>query len=78
MITDFFLPAIEEYDLDNMCFQEDSATCHATLANVALLPETFPALVISHRGDINWPARPCDLTSLDYFAGLRERPCLCR
>ena len=28
MATDFFLPAIEEYDLENMWFQQDGATCH--------------------------------------------------
>ena len=30
MITELFLPAIEEYDLENMCFQQDGATCYRT------------------------------------------------
>ena len=42
MITDFFLPAIEEYDLDG-------ATCHTTLTNMALMQETFPGRVIVRR-----------------------------
>ena len=67
MITDFFLPAIEEYDLENMWFQQNGATCHTTNANMALLQETFPGRVISRRGDINWPPRSCDLTPLDFF-----------
>ena len=37
IITDFFLPAIEEYDLDNVCFQQDDAACHTTEAYMALL-----------------------------------------
>lgn len=28
LITDFFWPAIEEQDLDNMPIQPDGATCH--------------------------------------------------
>ena len=68
-----FLPAIEEYDLENMVsirwFQQDSAICHITQSNTALLQETFPGRITSSRGDINWP---------DFFVGLRERPCLCR
>ena len=42
MITEFFLPAIEEYDLEDMWFQQDGATSHTTRANMALLKETYP------------------------------------
>ena len=73
MITDFFLPAIEEYDLENMWFQQDGATCHTTRANMALLQETFPGRVISRRGDINWPPRSCDLTPIDFFCGATRK-----
>ena len=37
MTIDFFLPGIEEYDLENTWFQQDGATCHITRANMALL-----------------------------------------
>ena len=74
-----FLPAIEEYDLENTWwFQQGSATSHTTRANMALLQKTFPGCVISHRGAINWPPRLYYLTLLDSFVGLRERPCVCR
>ena len=53
MITDLFLPAMEEYGLENMWFQQDGATFHTTHANMALLQETFPGRVISRGGDIN-------------------------
>ena len=67
MLTDFFF-AIEEYDLENMWFQQDAATFHTTRANMALLPETLPGRVISRRFDI-----------IRLFSVmLRERSCLCR
>ena len=53
MITDFFWPAIEEHDLGNMWFEQDGAICNTTVANMALLQETFPNIVISRCGDIN-------------------------
>ena len=67
MITDFFLPAIEEHDLENMWLQEDGATCHTTLANMALLQVIFPGCVISPHDHINWPSRSCDFTPLNFF-----------
>ena len=45
--------AIEEYDLENMWFQQGDATYHTTPANMALLQETFPGRVISLTDDIN-------------------------
>ena len=65
MITNYFLPAIEEYDLENVWFQQDGATCHTTRANMALLQKKYSGRVNSRRGDIYWPPR-------------RERLCLCR
>ena len=62
-----FVPAIEEYDLEKVWFQQDSTTCHTTRVNIPLLQETFPGRVISRRGDINWAPRSCDLTPLDFF-----------
>ena len=56
-----------------MWLQQDGAR-----ANTALLQETFPSRIISRRGDNNWLLRSYDLTPVDFFVGLRERPCLCR
>lgn len=33
-----------------------------------LLQERFPECVISTRGDVEWPPRPCDLTLFDFFS----------
>ena len=73
MITNFFSPAIEEYNLENIWFQQDGATRHTTLANVALLQEIFPGLVIFCHGDINWSPRLCDFTPLDVFLWLKNQ-----
>lgn len=67
MLTDFFLPAIEAMDTDDMWFQQDGATCHTTRPNMALLRTKFEGRIISRFGDVNWPSRSCDLTPLDFF-----------
>ena len=56
-----------------MLFQQDSATCPTTRTNMTLLQETFSGHVISRCGDINYPPRPYDLTSIDFILRLRER-----
>ena len=30
MITQFFLPKLDDIDVANMCFQQDDVTCHTT------------------------------------------------
>ena len=67
MITDFFVPALDGIDVDNVWFQQDGATCHTSHATIDLLRETFDGRLISRNGDVNWPPRSCDLTPLDYF-----------
>ena len=52
-----FLPAVEEYDLENMWFQQDGITCHVIRANMALFQGTCPGRTISRHGDINWPPK---------------------
>ena len=46
--------------------------------NMALLQKTFPGRVISHRSEINWPPRPCNLTPLDFLCGITRKTVLCR
>ena len=53
-------------DIDNMWFQQDGATCHTPHAT-DILHERFEDMIISRGGDVNWPPRSCDLTSLDFF-----------
>lgn len=67
MLTDFFWPKLNDMEVDDMWFQQDGATCHTADATMDILHERFEGMVISRRGDVNWPPRSCDLTPLDFF-----------
>lgn len=67
MITDFFVPQLNNHDVQELWFQQDGATCHTARATIDLLKETFGNRIISRSGPVNWPPRSCDLTPLDYF-----------
>lgn len=67
MINDFFVPELEDVDVDDLWFQQDGATCHTANDTINLLKETFGERIISRRGPVAWPPRSCDLTPLDYF-----------
>ncbi|GFT00247.1 uncharacterized protein TNCV_2738151 [Trichonephila clavipes] len=67
MITNFFIPELNNHDVQELWFQQDGATCHTALATIDLLKDTFGDRLISRFGPLNWPPRSCDLTPLDYF-----------
>ncbi|GFW79860.1 putative LOC100569746 [Trichonephila clavipes] len=67
MITNFFIPELNNHDVQELGFQQDGATCHTALATIDLLKDTFGDRLISRFGPVNWPPRSCDLTPLDYF-----------
>ncbi|GFV55946.1 putative DD41D transposase [Trichonephila clavipes] len=67
MITNFFIPELNNHDIQELWFQQDGATCHTARATIDLLKDTFGDHVISRFGPVNWPPRSCDLTPLDYF-----------
>ena len=67
MITNFLCPELDAMDVENLWFQQDGATCHTANATMALLNEKFPGRIISRSSEVNWPARSCDLTPLDFF-----------
>ncbi|GFW46052.1 DUF4817 domain-containing protein [Trichonephila clavipes] len=67
MITNFFIPELNNHDVQELCFQQDGATCHTARATIDLLKNTFGDRLISCFGPVNWPPRSCDLTPLDYF-----------
>ncbi|GFY24640.1 putative transposable element [Trichonephila clavipes] len=67
MITNFFIPELNNHDVHELWFQQDGATCHTARATIDLLKDTFGDRLISRFGPVNWPPRSCDLTPLDYF-----------
>ncbi|GFW17347.1 hypothetical protein TNCV_3905571 [Trichonephila clavipes] len=67
MITNFFIPELNNHDVQELWFQQDFATCHTARATIDLLKDTFGDRLISRFGPVNWPPRSCDLTPLDYF-----------
>ncbi|GFX09863.1 hypothetical protein TNCV_3565411 [Trichonephila clavipes] len=67
MITKFFIPELNNHDVQELWFQQDGATCHTARATINLLKDTFGDRLISRFGPVNWPPRSCDLTPLDYF-----------
>ncbi|GFW37652.1 hypothetical protein TNCV_415381 [Trichonephila clavipes] len=67
MITNFFIPELNNHDVQELWFQQECATCHTARATIDLLKDTFGDRLISRFGPVNWPPRSCDLTPLDYF-----------
>ncbi|GFU68138.1 uncharacterized protein TNCV_248021 [Trichonephila clavipes] len=67
MITNCFIPELNNHDVQELWFQQDGATFHTVRATIDLLKDTFGDRLISRFGPVNWPPRSCDLTPLDYF-----------
>ncbi|GFV63356.1 putative DD41D transposase [Trichonephila clavipes] len=67
MITNCFIPELNNHDVQELWFQQDGATCHTARVTIDLLKDTFGDRLISRFGPVNWPPRSCDLTPLDYF-----------
>ncbi|GFY32701.1 DUF4817 domain-containing protein [Trichonephila clavipes] len=67
IITNFFIPELNNHDVQELWFQQDGATCHTACATIYLLKDTLGDRLISRFGPVNWPPRSRDLTPLDYF-----------
>ncbi|GFU41536.1 DUF4817 domain-containing protein [Trichonephila clavipes] len=67
MITNFFIPELNNHDVQELWFQQDAATCHIARATIDLLKYTFGDRLISRFGPVNRPPRSCGLTPLYYF-----------
>ncbi|GFX23492.1 uncharacterized protein TNCV_3769671 [Trichonephila clavipes] len=57
MITNFFIPELNNHDVQELWFQQDGATCHTARATIDLLKDTFGDRLISRFGPVNWPPR---------------------
>ncbi|GFY15923.1 putative DD41D transposase [Trichonephila clavipes] len=47
MITNFFIPELNNHDVQELWFQQDGATCHTARATIDLLKDTFGDHLIS-------------------------------
>ncbi|GFV34806.1 hypothetical protein TNCV_1451101 [Trichonephila clavipes] len=45
MITNFFIPELNNHDVQELWFQQDGVTCHTARATIDLLKDTFESLV---------------------------------
>ncbi|GFU19072.1 putative transposable element [Trichonephila clavipes] len=55
MITNLFIPELNNHDVQELWFQQDGATCHTVRATIDLLKDTFGDRLISRFGPVNWP-----------------------
>ncbi|GFW34328.1 DUF4817 domain-containing protein [Trichonephila clavipes] len=69
MITNFFIPELNNNDVQELWFQQDGATCHTARATIDLLKDTFGDRLISRFVPVKWPPRSWDLTPLTIFCG---------
>ncbi|GFT27017.1 transposable element Tc3 transposase [Trichonephila clavipes] len=53
MITNFFIPELNNHDVQELCFQQDDATCHTARTTIDLLKDTFGDRLISRFGPVN-------------------------
>ncbi|GFX33559.1 hypothetical protein TNCV_1932261 [Trichonephila clavipes] len=60
MITNFFIPELNNHDVQELWFQQDGATCHTARATIDLLKDTLGDRLISRFGPVNWPPGSCD------------------
>ncbi|GFT87869.1 transposable element Tc3 transposase [Trichonephila clavipes] len=67
IITNFFIPELNNHDVQELWFQQDGATCHTARATIDSLKDTLGDRLISRFEPVNWPPRSCYLTPLDYF-----------
>ena len=65
MIRDFLVPALHRRRLNR--FRQDGATAHTSRKAMAELRRLLLGKLISHRGDVPWPACSPDLSPCDFF-----------
>ncbi|GFX70025.1 hypothetical protein TNCV_340521 [Trichonephila clavipes] len=53
MITNFFIPELNNHDVQELWFQQDGATCHTARATIDLLKDTFGDRLSSRFGPVN-------------------------
>ena len=65
ILNEFLFINIEEEDIGNIWFQQDSAMYYTAEAAIDVWRPVFEIHIISRRADVVWQPRSCDLTPLD-------------
>ncbi|GFU28590.1 putative transposable element [Trichonephila clavipes] len=68
MITNFFIPELNNHDVQELRFQQDGATCHTARATIDLLKDTFSDRLLSRFGPVNWRPKSCDFYTARLFS----------
>ena len=65
ILQNFLQPQLNKLaaDIEDIWLQQDGATTHTVQRTMCCLRELFPKNIMSHRGDIPWPARSPDLAA---------------
>ena len=66
MINEFLSPNLPP-NIGTLWFQQDGATAHTAVINIAALRRLFPQRVISRFGNVSWPPRSPDLSAPYFF-----------
>ena len=64
----FFLPKMQEFDLHEMWFLQNAATCHTARVSMHLVRGEFSEHFIACSRPVNWQPKTWDLTTLDYLS----------
>ena len=67
MIFNLFLTKMQEFDLHDRWFEQDSATCHTARVTMNVLRGEYGEHFISRSVSVNWPFRSGDWTPFDCF-----------
>ena len=63
LLNEFLLTKIEEEDIGNIWFEQNSVACHTAEAIIDVLCPVFEDRIISRKANVVWPPR----TPLDYY-----------
>ncbi|GFV23437.1 DUF4817 domain-containing protein [Trichonephila clavipes] len=65
MITNFFIPELNNHDVQELWFQQDGATCHTARATIDLLKDTFDYFLWSYIKSLVYADKPQTLDPLE-------------
>ncbi|GFV61080.1 DUF4817 domain-containing protein [Trichonephila clavipes] len=65
MITNFFIPELNNHDVQKLWFQQDGATCHTAHATIDLLKDTFDYVLWSYVKSLVYADKPQTLDHLE-------------